>query len=368
MPSLAPYDAMATHVLELKAALENVGLSTNLYADEIKKEMRGEAIPFKRFRLKKPSRSRYMLYQLATGSNMVRHLIDRVEPLIIQYHNITPRSEFVRWDPGISSSMAWGQRQLEVLSKKAALGLAVSEFNARELVSATFPKVAISPPLIRSLDLVDSKRAYDVGEFKLLFVGRLAPNKGHEDLIRALAIYNGAFDKKAHLHLIGQTVVQGYVDYLHDLVVALGLDSWVHFSHGVSDQELSIEFASAHAYVSASKHEGFGFPFVEAMRTLTPIVAVASSAIPDTVGNGAILLVDNDPINMATAWSMVLSDNVLRNKLIKNGISVAHKWNLKDAISANLAALANVVPIPGIGLAPLFFDAGLELDRNFGKS
>ena len=368
MPSLAQYDAMATHVLELRSALREHGVRAVIYADEIKKEMRDEAIPFRRFLLRNSSASRYNLYQLATGSNMVRHLMARPEPLLVQYHNITPRSHFVRWDPGIASSMAWGQRQLEVLSKKTELALAISKFNAQNLVSATYPKVALSPPLIRSLPSNSDRPSYASEAFKLLFVGRIAPNKAHEDLIRALGIFNSVYEKKAHIHFVGSVVIEKYMDYLIRLVGELNLESYVHFEQNLSDKQLSKQIGSSHLFVCASKHEGFGFPLIEAMRLGTPVVAVASSAIPSTVGNGAVLLETNDALNMAAAWHMVLHDAVTRESLIVKGHLKASQWNLNSSILANLGAIANCVPVDGVDATPLYFDIQASLVTNTSGS
>lgn len=357
MPSLAPHDAMATHVLELCKSLKQNDVKVTLYADEIKKEMKGEALPFSRFLLLPRASNRYLLYQAGTGSNIVRHLVDRAEPLMIQYHNITPRSEFVRWEPGIATSMAWGRRQLERLSGVTDLALAISEYNAIDLVKATFPRVVVSPPIIRSLDLRETERTYGVHEFKLLFVGRLAPNKAQEDLIRAVGLYNASFEDKVHLHLVGSSVIDSYSKYLVNLVDGLGLAKWVHFHRNLDSAELSELFSSSHAFVSSSNHEGFGFPFIEAMRARTPIVVVASSAIPETLGTAGILLAGNDPVEMATAWRMVLHDQILREQLIERGSARALRWDREVSALANIRALANTVPIPGIIPMPLYFDA-----------
>ena len=355
MPSFAPYDAMATHVLELRDTLIASGVSAAIYADEIKPGLQGEAQPFNRLRLAYPSSSRYILYQAATGSNLVRHLISRPEKLLIQYHNITPREQFVRWEPGIASSMAWGRRQLELLSHHTDLALAISRYNAEDLIITGYSQIAISPPLIRSLPAIESNRRYGGPGHSLLFVGRIAPNKAQEDLILAVALYNATFVDKVRLYLVGSPVIEKYGTYLRQLCAKLGVaDDVLFYSHLTSD-DLARMYADAHVLVSSSRHEGFGFPFVEAMRTGLPIVALDSSAIPETVQDAALLTYSSDPEVLASALHMVLWQSHIRSDLIKRGYARAKTWDLERSKLANLAALSIEIPIPGIEPEGLYY-------------
>lgn len=359
MPSLAPNDAMATHVISLRDAINAHGLRSTIYADDIKAEMKSEAKPFRQFKYLPHSQSRYLLYQAATGSNLVRHLVARSEPLMIQFHNITPRSQFVAWEPGISSAMAWGRRQLETLSRHVELALAISPFNARDLINADYSKIVLSPPLIRELPRNPGSRFKSESRTlaKLLCVGRIVPNKAQEDLLRALAIYNATFEPKAKLTFVGSTVIEDYRKYLQSLVVELGISEYVEFRSSLNETELAGLFETSQLLVSASRHEGFGFPFIESMRFGLPSVAIGTTAIPESVGDGTVLVSDNDPIAMATAWNMVLSDLSLRQRLVENGYKQSKRVDLEANKVQNIAALANLVPIEGVTPAKLFYEA-----------
>ena len=64
-----------------------------------------------------------------------------------------------------------------------------------------------------------------------------------------------------------------------------------------------------------SQHEGFCVPLVEAMAMNLPIVARASSAIPETL-NGAGLIWDSaDPVVFAAAADRIFRDDKLRQHL-----------------------------------------------------
>ena len=105
----------------------------------------------------------------------------------------------------------------------------------------------------------DSRRVAN----RLLFVGRIAPNKSVDHLIRSLAELhrNGI---PATLRIIGpdrNRLIEG----LKQLAVELGLKDSVSFCTKVSDRDLPGEYQQADLFVSASRHEGFGISAVEAM-------------------------------------------------------------------------------------------------------
>ena len=356
LPSFAPFDAIGTHVVELRSALREEGVDARIYADEIKPGVEAEAIPSSKLMKSRARDGRFILYQLSTNSNLYRHLLRRPEPLAVQYHNITPRTQVIGFDAGIASAVAWGRRQLEDLRIQTRLALAVSRYNADELVAAKYVSVAVAPPLIRALHTQQAPRDYaSVDEHRLLFVGRLAPNKAHEDLITALAVYNATFTPRAILTLVGSETIPTYGEYLRSLAAGLGVLDAVVFASGLSQDELARLYAMSHLFVSASRHEGFGFPLIEAMRAGLPVVAHASSAIPETAGKAALLTRSSDPETLATAWRMILADADARQTLVQEGRRRAADFDLGRSKRANLHALANLIPIEGIEPAPLYY-------------
>ena len=356
LPSFAPLDAIGTHVVELREALAGAGLEARIFADEIKPGVAAEARPATELLNARPREGRFLLYQLSTNFHRYRRLMSRPEPLVVQYHNITPRSQMMGFDHGIATAVAWGRRQLEDLRLRTSLALAVSGYNADELVAAEYSRVAVAPPLIRPLVTPENSRNYDQGVHRLLFVGRLAPNKAQEDLIAALAVYNATFAPAAALTLVGSTSVASYGNYLRALAERLGVGDAVTFASGVSQEELARLYSESHLFVSASRHEGFGFPIIEAMRAGLPVAAYASSAIPETSGRAALLTPNSEPETLATAWHMVLSDPGGRRAMITEGRRRAADFDLEESKEANLRALANLIPIEGVLPAPLYHD------------
>lgn len=115
------------------------------------------------------------------------------------------------------------------------------------------------------------------GSPAILSVGRLAPVKRLDDLIRALA--DPALPH-AHLHLVGEGPER---DSLSRLVADLGLSGRVHLHGGLDDTTAARMLKGADVFAIASQTEGGPTSVIEALLLGCPVVA---SDIP---GTGAIL-------------------------------------------------------------------------------
>lgn len=67
-----------------------------------------------------------------------------------------------------------------------------------------------------------------------------------------------------------------------------------------------------------SEHEGFCVPIVESMYFNVPVVARDTSAIAWTMGGSGVLLPDDDPIMAVEMVNRVLTDETLKEKILKN--------------------------------------------------
>jgi glycosyltransferase involved in cell wall biosynthesis len=361
VPTLAPRDAVGTHYLGVQAALREAGYRSEIYALEAKDEFRRLARPYRSFGDRRGRRNgtggedTWLLYHSSVGSPVADFVAQRPEPLIIDYHNITPPSFFYRWEPVVAGTLSLGRRQLARLAAQTRLGLADSTYNASELTEFGYAKTAVVPILldIEALDGVDPDRsvlanlkAAERGGGKAwLFVGRLAPNKAQHDLVKAFAAYRRFHDPKGRLYLVGGSSSHSYRTALHEFVDALGLHDAVEFTGPVSDAVLRAYYEACDVLVVCSEHEGFCVPLLEAMHRGVPIVAYASTAVPETVGDAAVLLDSKRPSVVAAAAARVLEDESLRNRLIEAGaariaeFSVARsRRKLLDAITSAVGA------------------------------
>jgi glycosyltransferase involved in cell wall biosynthesis len=108
---------------------------------------------------------------------------------------------------------------------------------------------------------------------------------------------------------------------------------------GVVD-DVSKHWLLRHAAVLAypSLDEGFGFPLLEAQLAGTPVVARAVGSIPEVAGDGAELVTARDPEAFADALERVLTDGMLRLRLLEAGHRNVGRFGW-DATAAGLVDL-----------------------------
>jgi glycosyltransferase involved in cell wall biosynthesis len=309
------------------------------------------AAPYEHFQPRSGQRT-FLLYHCSTGSPVGEFCRARPEPLILDYHNITPAELFEPWEPHIAVELAAGRSQLAELAPSAVLGLADSEFNEQELRRLGCPVRAVVP-IIVDLEAYhappDSARveraqvAKRAGGRDWLFVGRLSPNKAQHDLVQAFAAYRAVFDPLARLHLVGGSSSSTYERALRALVADLDLGSAVEFSARLPEPALLAAFVSADVFVCLSDHEGFCVPVVEAMELGVPVVALRATAVPETIGSGGLLLPSKEPLTVAAAVHRVLTDAALGQRLVEAGHRRARDFRAEKSSAALLAALAPVV-------------------------
>jgi len=87
----------------------------------------------------------------------------------------------------------------------------------------------------------------------------------------------------------------------------------------LEDDELRVVLAGAAVLAYPSVYEGFGFPPLEAMEAGVPVVATAVGAIPEVVGDGAVLVAPGDPDALAAAILGLLKSAEARSTLIARG-------------------------------------------------
>jgi glycosyltransferase involved in cell wall biosynthesis len=123
-----------------------------------------------------------------------------------------------------------------------------------------------------------------------------SPIKGVATLLRAAGKL--ATERDVQLIVVGKPTPGGPTDRL---VAELALGSRVRFVHGISDDEVAKLTASAEIAVVPSLYEGFSLPAVEHMASGTPLIVSRTGALPEVVGDAALLVEPGDPEELAAA-------------------------------------------------------------------
>jgi glycosyltransferase involved in cell wall biosynthesis len=143
----------------------------------------------------------------------------------------------------------------------------------------------------------------------ILSVGIQHARKGHDILLRALARIT---------HLDWTAVIAGtpydreHAADLDRLLADLGLQYRVRLAGYVSDADLAGLYSNASIFALATRYEGYGLVFDEALVHGLPIVSCRTGAVPDTVpGDTGRLVPPEDPGAFAAAIAELLEDETL---------------------------------------------------------
>jgi glycosyltransferase involved in cell wall biosynthesis len=319
VPSLALHDAIGQHTFALQRYLRGLGLESEIYADEIKPGAEGRCLHYSEYRTSLAGHT-YLIYQASTASPIANFLTQRREPKLVNFHNVTPSEMAISWDFGAGIAMAMAEHQIGKFSGHCELAFTVSNFNVDSLRRLGYTKIAVASPFIELGSSRTSQHQPCESGARWLFVGRIFPNKAQLELVAALGAYRRLYDPDATLTLVGSRAIERYAVAVERYATELGLTDAVKLVGQVSDEELVSLYDEADVFVSASRHEGFCFPLIEAMRSALPIVAYASSAIPETLGRAGVLVSSNDPTRFASAVFLALSDRGVRAE-ISGGIN-----------------------------------------------
>jgi glycosyltransferase involved in cell wall biosynthesis len=332
LPSLHVADASGAHTLHARDALRAAGFHSEVFVDMVDAPLADEARSFAELDGFVVPDATAIVYQLAVGSRLVDQLIARKEPLIVNYHNLTPASFFWKWAPDWLDAVALGRSQLHALAERATHAIAVSKFNERDLRGAGYLSTSVVPPFVDVASFTPALAEHpenpenhephgrnDERPTTLLFVGKLLPHKAAHDLVSALAAYRKAYDPRARLVLVGGHPVASYAAAVREYADALGLGGAIVLTGATSNEELASAYATASVFVCLSEYEGFCFPLLEAMSHGLPVVAYAAGAVPDTLGYGGIILADKSGPAIAAAVHRVVTDGALRAKLVSAG-------------------------------------------------
>lgn len=161
------------------------------------------------------------------------------------------------------------------------------------------------------------RQKYKLPERYIYFPANTWPHKNHARLMAALRVYAERFGECPHLVLSGR--LHNEVRDPLQLAVAAGVESKVTALGFVESEDVPALFAGAQALIFPSLFEGFGIPLVEAMLYDCPIVAANATAIPECVGDAAVLFDPLSPDSMAECLHALLTDVALQESLKAKG-------------------------------------------------
>jgi glycosyltransferase involved in cell wall biosynthesis len=218
----------------------------------------------------------------------------------------------------LEAGLPEAQRESLERSERTALAFAeavvvTSQATARELVArwgvpaerltVALPGTDPAPPATGS-----------GGAPVILAVGTLIPRKDHATLVAALSRL-GKRDWRCRI-VGGMEADPATTVALRDQIAASGLADRFELAGALPD--VAAEYRQADIFALASRYEGYGMVFAEAMANGLPIVACRAGAVGDVVPEGAgILVAPGDVSAFAEAVEGLLADPARREAMAR---------------------------------------------------
>jgi glycosyltransferase involved in cell wall biosynthesis len=235
-------------------------------------------------------------------------------PTVVTLHDVQHRDLPDFFGPGRRS---YQRDAYDRAARSAAAVVVPTEFvreRARDLLGLDETRVHVIPP---GLNRTVFRPGEDAREPFILYPARPWPHKNHARLFEAFATLRKT-RPKLRLVLTGE-----------------GLDRLGHLPDGVerwgvvADAELASLYRRAACLVYPSLYEGLGLPPLEAMACGCPVAAAYAGAIPETVGEAAVLFDPLDPDAMAEA---ILETDDRRAELRELGLAHAAGFTWAEAV------------------------------------
>ncbi len=167
------------------------------------------------------------------------------------------------------------------------------------------------------------KEKYSLPDKFILNVGTIEERKN------ALSIVKSIKNIDINLVIVGKKTP--YYNTIKEYIEQNKLENKVYFLEGMTLKELATLYQSAQAFVYPSIFEGFGIPIIEALYSKTPVITTKEGVFPEAGGSNSLYVEAHDIDGLKTAIEKVLSDALLRAKMIDKGYEFVKKFN-DDAI------------------------------------
>jgi glycosyltransferase involved in cell wall biosynthesis len=253
--------------------------------------------------------------------------------IIFKYHNVTPPEYFREYSSSLYEKCVKGIDQTKEFIQlfDGCLWAACSAFSGDDLARKGIDKqfLTIIPPF-NALPLLDTiepdyaiiQKLINNRKNNVLFVGRIAPNKGHINLIQSIKEYQEYYNDGVHLWIIGpfDESLKHYNLKLEKMVKDNDLENTITFTGKIPLNLIKSYYLACDEFLCMSDHEGFCVPIIEAQKMMLPVITTGSSALRETAGKNQIVMDESDSPFAASAIYTVYSEPFVRKFCQDHGL------------------------------------------------
>ena len=231
-------------------------------------------------------------------------------------------------ETGLSPARAAELLRLEAANLALAAHVVVPSPHTARILAADFgvpsDRITIALPGFAEPDPVRTPLTPPL----ILAVGLIALRKGHDVLIRALA---RIADLRWQAQIVGGTHDATVGAALRAQIADAGLGPRITMRGRMETEDLATLYQQATIFALATRYEGYGMVFGEALLHGLPIVTCNGGAVPETVPPGAGLLVEvDDDRAFGEALRHLLTDRDARCAMAATATAAGHalpRWS-----------------------------------------
>ena len=252
------------------------------------------------------------------------------KPTLLHIHDGT----FVQWYEGLN----WFARYIVRGSlKRATYVIVLTSFWARAMAQIQ-PRAHLTilpnPVNIAPSTQHNSHQSLK-GDSTILFMGRLWPEKGVNDLLQAVAALQNRFP---HMQLV--LAGDGDLPAIQSQAQALGIADRVQLPGWVVDQQKQSLLHQATVLVLPSMAEGMPMAVLESMAVGIPVIATAVGGIPDMLAHGGGMTYPaGDRLELTRLLEFMISNPDQARQIGERGYSVAQTHYAAPKVIARLGDL-----------------------------
>ena len=162
-------------------------------------------------------------------------------------------------------------------------------------------------------------------------------SKKHIELIKAFSLFKEKTSLPHRLVLAGETA-KG-LDEIKKAVAESAYSSDIFITGYFPHEYLPELYSCADACIFPSVIEGVGLSVIEAMASGIPVACAKAGGLPEITGDAAYFFNPDNTEEAADAINAVVTDNELREKLIKKGIEWADKFSWENTVEQTLGVI-----------------------------
>ena len=266
-------------------------------------------------------------------------------PAVVTLHDLGYLRYPEAHPPGQRLYLDWSTRHS---AQTAARVIAVSQATAGDLaelnhISREKIRVIYSgvdetlKPVDNLPEIVTARERYHIPGPYILHVGTLHARK---NLVRLVEAFGEVRDTVGGLRLVLAGRPGWGCRAITRRIEALGLGEQVILPGYVDEDDLPALYSGARLVAYPSLYEGFGFPVLEAMACGAPVVTSTASSLPEVVGAAGLSVGAEDTHALAGAMARILTDETLRDELVRRGFEQARRFSWQVCAEKTLAVLA----------------------------